>query len=146
MNIDQNKESIKRLGNIVTVIAVVIIFSNGSGALAFNLLFSNTEHSIDSPFLYFNYIVITAIILAISFFTSGIFISKFKNWARVTCQITAVVFIITIWGLMFFLGNNIQQFSRAFSFFPILVAAFWSTPLVYLIIYLNKQDIRSQFN
>ncbi len=140
-----NKEkSIKNLGNAIAAISGVIIFSNGGGMIMMNLLNADST-PVDPIFANFNLIGISALSLALGFLISGIFISKYKNWARKMGQIISVLFIIGIWTLMTFMSLTIPILKEKFSIFPYIVALFWSSPLLFLIYYLNKENIKKHF-
>jgi len=141
---NQKPKSIKTLGIAIAAISGAIIFSNGSGLLMMNLLPTEGSPMQDPLFANFNYIAGTALIFALGFLISGLFISRYKNWARKMGQLIAGLIVIGIWALMIFMNTN-SVLEEPFSFFPLFVALFWSIPPIILIFYLNKDKIKQHF-
>ena len=101
----------------------------------------------EGPFFkHFNTITTFSLIIGLSMLFSGIFISKYKNWARLLAIFCAIVLIIMTWILMVLISFDLAGDSYVVDFWPYIIGLFWSTPAILLIWYLSKKDVRKYFS
>jgi hypothetical protein len=87
------------------------------------------------------------LLIGIPYLIGGIFIRKYKLWANRMISILSILLFLIIWGLMIAMSISAAQQDgmEIFSFFAILNALIWSTPVALLIWFLNKKKIKIHF-
>ncbi len=154
--------SIRTTGIGLMIFSIFIIISNTGGAFAFTMMMSdlsenNTLESgpsgIDSiDFIFQNYITLclTMVTIGISYFIGAFYLIRFKLWANILISIVSVFLALVMWSLpiMFILIASTIDVEGVimFGIVGILSAATWSAPIIMLIWYLNKKDIKRHFN
>jgi len=153
---EQKPKSIKKIGLLVAIFSGFIIFSNGMGALAWSVLgmgddLINVETETTDPisYLFAHYVEMCLIMLSIgiAYLVGGIFIRKYKLWANKMISALSILIILIIWGLMIamFISVGQEDGMEIFSYGAIFNAIFWSTPIGFLIWFLNKKKIIKHF-
>jgi hypothetical protein len=148
---NQKPKSVKAVGLLITIFSCFIIFSNFSGMLAGKMfeemIYSDDFNAID--FILKNYTKMCAlmIIVGLSFMVGGIYLRKFKLWAKKLLIVLSIMLILIIWSFMILLATNFwsPSFYRIYSLLFIVNAIIWSTPIVLLIRFLNKSQIKEHF-
>ena len=107
---NQKPKSVKTVGLLITIFSFFIIFSNFSGMLAgqmfVEMTYSDDFNAID--FILKNYTKMCAliIIVGLSFMVGGIYLGKFKLWAKKLLIVLSIMLILIIWSLMILLASN----------------------------------------
>lgn len=151
---EQKPKSVRTIGLIVSIFSGFIIFSNGMGALAFSLMGFGDNQSEQKEtsefhflgFLFENYIYLclTMVAIGVLYLIGGLSIRKYKLWANKLVTYISVILIVLIWTLMIAMTSE-QQDLKIFTAVAIMTAVFWSTPIGFLIWFLNKESIKKQF-
>lgn len=140
---------IRTLGIVIAAFSGLIVFSNLMG-LVVKMLMSGIEQPSEPPpfddplFRYFDTIAIIGLAMGLLLLGGGIYIAKYKNWARLLVIITSIVLILAAWVLMYFISVSAPE--GIFKYWPFIVALGWSAPIVLLIWYLNKGNVKKHFN
>lgn len=153
---EQKPKSIKTVGLLVALFSGLIVFTNGMGAVAWKVIgmdddfgVPDTESTNPLSFLIEHYVEMCLIMVCfgIIYMVGGIFIRKYRLWANRLISILSALFILIIFGLMITISISAGQDEGMglFSVGAILVGIFWSTPLGFLIWFLNKQKIKKHF-
>ena len=146
-------KSVKTIGLVIIFFSFFIMLSNLGGMFAWssmeNVTFSTDEDFRYINFIFNNYVKICAIMLAIGslFMISGIYFRKYELWAWKLLFAISIILIIAIWLIMLLLATYVSQVSGLWFFVVgcIINAIIWSTPLILLIRYLRKNEIRKHF-
>jgi len=152
---NEKPRSISNLSLGIIIISVLIIFSNGMGIVANEILGisddfteSDSEFNIMSMILS-NYSIMCGVMISFGIFylIGGLNLKKMKDWARKLIIVKSIILILIIWGIMLALALTIPMESEIviFKIGAILNAIFWSTPLIILINFLNKKRIKVHF-
>jgi len=140
----------------MSVISGFIIFSNGMAAIVSTVTglrdemnFHYTENTDPMSFFFSNYLEMCLIMVSIgvAYLIGGIFLRKYKLWANYLVTGLSVILILLIWALMISMAMSAgkEEGMEIFKYGAIINAFFWSTPLAFLIFYLNKQKIKKHF-
>ncbi len=145
------------MGVLIAIFAGFIIFSNGTGAIAFSVLDLAEEFAeqreargmdgINFVLSHFTELCLIMIFLGVLYLIGGIFLTKYKKWAgQLITAISGLVFI-GIWTVIIVMFQAIesQKGMEVFSTGAIITAIIWSIPLVLLIWFLNRKKIRIHF-
>lgn len=153
-------KSIKIVGIIIIGLSIFAIFGNGFGSLA---LISGgsleTNHSFAEPrsgsdysgyHLFFNYMLkfgLAMVIFGLLFLIGGIFLTKYKNWARVSLITLSSIFILgQIFILIIIMSLVFNKSIYLLSSMGIIVAIVFFIAISFsLIIFLNKKQIKEHF-
>ena len=141
----QKPKSIKSVGLVIAILSGLLIFSNGMGALVFTLLgFGGApQEAIEMDFLdilleNFALFCLVFVFFGILYLVGGIYLSKYRLWAKNLILLTSYIFLILLWllagtvvyytineaGLEFFMG------------FILITTLIFSFPLIFLIRFL----------
>jgi len=153
---EQKPKSIKTIGLLVAIFSGFIIFSNGMGALAWSAIgmgdgFDAEDSDITDPisFLLSNYLelCLTMMFIGVAYLIGGIYIRKYKMWANNLVSGLSVLLFLIIWVLMIAMSFKVglEDGMAIFSIGAIFTAAFWSTPILLLIRFLNREKIKKHF-
>lgn len=159
MEIEKPK-SIKTISTLIIIVSSLIIFSNSTGALGFSMLFDSIESS-NNDYVYDNFgeyiltwilnhyfqFCLVFVLIGLLFLISGIFLNKYKNWAKNLTLFLSGTLIFSIWLLMIILSYTISshEFLKYFIVGTVMTAIIFSTPFILLIIYLSKKKISEHF-
>jgi hypothetical protein len=142
------EKTIKVVGLIMIIISSIIIFFNTMGSLVWSFIGSenieNSEVSFEEIFIV---ICLTMILFGIFFLIGGIFIRKLKLWANYMVSIVSSIFTILLWFVS--ISFYIKAIDPGFIFFKVILIVtsfFFSAPLLLLVWFLNKSNVKSQFN
>ena len=152
----QKPKSIKNVGLIIAILSGLVVFSNSMSALMFTLLgfndFENTDATdltmIDYVFNNISYFLLLLVVLGVLFFIGGIQLMKYKLWAK-KLLLTSSIVLITLLTLLLISGIYAAFDDIEVIFALSLIAFIWlvfSIPLLFLIRFLNKNEIRIHFN
>lgn len=144
----QKAKSIKSVGLVIAIFSGLIIFSNGMGALVFTLLgFGGTPQNIEPiemnllDILFDNIalFLLALVIFGVSYLFGGIYLSKYKLWAKNLLLITSYIFLILLWVLT---GTSIYYTinESGLEFFAVLIlimALVFTFPLIFLVRFLS---------
>ena len=147
---------IKSKATLLMKIGGVALLSNLFGALIFLFLGFDTESLgiealVQNPvsFLFGHFIKICVIMIV----SGGMFIygachmKRMRLWANKLLTWLSVFLIIVMWSISVFVLFALANFGTtiALYFIVIIVAIVWTIPFVYLIGYLNKEDVKKYF-
>ena len=153
-------KSIKIVGMIIIGLSIFAIFGNGLGSLTLisgggfeqnQLLVDPRSESDYSGYnVFFNYMLkfgLSMVIFGLLFLIGGIFLTKYKNWARVSLITLSSIFIL---GQMFILIIVMSLvFNKSIYFLSsigIIVAIIFFIAISFsLVIFLNKKQIKEHF-
>ena len=152
--------SIKEFALILMIISILMIIGNSSAFIV--SLFLKLDMSPSDDYVYknigdqlfgwmtghFNLLFPSLVIIGILFLISSINIRKHKKWSIVLVSTVAVIILINIW--IFFVSMVLsiigQNGMNIFIIIPILISSVISIPLIILIRFLNKKEIKSHFS
>lgn len=153
--------SIKTVGLVIAILSILVIIGNSMGGIVFTAIGAknvlNQANSEEIPkglemilFLFNHYVELCLFMISLGacFLIGGINLRKYKLWANRLISLASIGFICVIWGLMvafFSVFLSAPNEIKYVSFFAIFVAIVWSTPFVFLIRYLNRNDIKVHF-
>ncbi|MFN6945090.1 MAG: hypothetical protein ACK4ND_09080 [Cytophagaceae bacterium] len=151
----KNLDFIKLIAIVLIIASSVIIVTNIIGMVA---IYSLTADLVieDEPtgnflvdFLVVNYSIVSWVMIGMGsvMLLTSIYLRLYRNWARrLTQYLLALMFVIVCISLLAI--HNASAFMEVPSYFPIvtiLSAIFYSFPIVVLIMYLNKEHVKSKF-
>ncbi len=147
----QKPKSIKNTGLFISIFAGLVVFSNGMGAFIFTLLGFNDYDSKEIPNVisldyFFNNIssfLLILVLFGVLFFVSGIYLMKYKIWAKNLILGLSIV-LISLLSLLLFSGIYTVFNDNEYVFALILIVIIWmmfSIPLFLLIRFLKRKDI-----
>ena len=153
---EEQQKTIKNIGLAIAIFSGLMIFSNAMGALAFMLINSASEvdetmNQAAGPmffvFSHFMELAFVMLTLGIAFLIGGIYLQKFKMWANRLVSLVAAILFLMFWGIMILLSMAVmgQEGMEFFAVGAIVTAIFWTIPLVLLLWYLNKRDVKENF-
>lgn len=156
---DQKPNSVKNVGLGLAVFSGLIIFSNTMGILAFALIglgdAVNTGEEVTDTgtdpmtFLFDHYagMCLIMIIIGILYLVGAIYMRRYRLWANRLVSLVSILLFVMIWGLMIAMSITTGRHEglEIFSIMAIATAVFWSLPIVLLIRFLNKKDIKRHF-
>ena len=154
---DGKPKSIKTVGLIITIISMLMIFSNSLAAINWQLNEFASEFKADpnapsDPFnfvfsLYFE-IALTMVILGVVSLISGIYIRKYKLWANRLMSLVSIAFLIAVISLTISMVmiSKPQENMMIFNAFMYAMVIVWSMPPIFLIWFLNRRKIKMHFN
>ncbi|TPE44728.1 hypothetical protein [Pontibacter mangrovi] len=90
-------------------------------------------------------IAVISLTFGLGFLVVGIFITLYKNWARVLAQVLAVLYLINFWYQAIFIAPYNPFDKGEIGIDQVLGALLWSVPFILLIRYLNKDKVKSHF-
>lgn len=143
-------KSIRAIGIVLAVVSVLSIISNVLGLFMIDHLTEGTTFFAEDPyfvqlFSYANLIAVVAIVLGLGFFVTGIFITRYKNWARLSAQGLTVSYLLYFWYLSVFISPDNPFDKGEFGIEQFIGSLIWSIPFILLIRYLNKGKIKCHF-
>ena len=147
----ENKpKSISTIGIVLAVLSVLVVVSNIWGLLMFENIIEGGNNIEEIPyyaqsFAYVKPIAIISSSLASGLLIAGIFITRYKNWARVLAQIVATVYLLFFWYLSVFIAPYNPFDKGEFGIEQLIGMLVWSVSVVFLIMYLNKEKIKNHF-
>lgn len=146
----EKPKSVRTVGIILAVFSAFMILNGVLGFFMIDFLldsFSDWEALPENKNL-FNYIkplLILSIIIGLIFLVAGIFIARYKAWARMLAQVIAVLYLLSIWYIAIFLAPY-NPFDRGvLSIDSFVGPLFWSIPIILLIRFLNKEKVKILF-
>lgn len=155
------QKSIRNIGQAIAFFSGYMIFSNGLGAAVFlsfdagawfgvlNLPDAGFDFGSGFAFMLKNFVALCLIIVAIgtAYMISGIYLRKFRPWARLSVMGISILMFILIWAFMIYFGMTFQiPDVRGFAIMACLfTSALFTTPLALLLVYLNKKAVKSLF-
>lgn len=146
----ERPKSIKTIGIIVVIISSLSILSNVSGLLMFDSLAESIGTAEENPYsvqalTYFKPFAILSTIISLGFLLVGYYIMHYNKWAINLILIIAVPALISIWYHAYFIAPY-NPFDRGeFDIEDAIGAIIFSAPIIYLIKYLNKENIKKYF-
>ncbi|MCJ8166663.1 hypothetical protein MKJ04_17590 [Pontibacter sp. E15-1] len=90
-------------------------------------------------------IAVISVALGLGFLVAGIFIMYYKNWARILAQAFAVLYLINFWYQAVFIAPYNPFDKGEFGLEQLLGALLWSVPILLLIRFLRKEDVKNHF-
>ena len=153
-------KSIKIVGMIIIGLSIFAIFGNGLGSLALssggffeqNSSLTDTRTGLDNSgyYLFFNYMLkfgLAMVLFGLLFLVGGIFLTKHKNWARVSLITLSSIFILgQIFILIIILSLVFNKSIYFLSSIGIIVAIVFFIAISFsLVIFLNKKQIKKHF-
>ena len=153
-------KSIKIVGIIIIGISIFAIFSNGLGSFALikgggfeqnqPLTAPLSESDYSGYYLFFNYMLkfgLSMVLFGLLFLIGGIFLTKYKNWARVSLITLASIFILgQIFILIIIMSLVFNKSIYFLSSIGIIIAILFCITISFsLIIFLNKKQIKKHF-
>jgi len=147
----ENKpKSIRIIGIVLAVLSVLAVVSNLLGLLMFENITEGGNSTEDIPYYaqslaYIKPIAIISAVLASGLLIAGIFITRYKNWARLLAQIVATVYLLFFWYLSIFIAPFNSFDKGEFGIEQLIGMLVWTVPVVFLIMYLNRENIKNHF-
>ena len=153
-------KSIKIVGMIIIGLSIFAIFGNGLGSLALssggfveqNSSLTDPRTGLDNSgyYLFFNYMLkfgLAMVLFGLLFLIGGIFLTKHKNWARVSLITLSSIFILgQIFILIIILSLVFNKSIYFLSSIGIIVAIVFFIAISFsLVIFLNKKQIKKHF-
>lgn len=143
-------KSIRTIGIVLAVVSIMVVLSNIGGLFMIDHLTeggTKTEEVsyYDQSVVYAKPIALISSALALGFLVAGIFITRYKDWARVLSQIVAVLYLILLWYISVFIAPYNLFDKGEFGVEQLIGMLIWSVPVVFLIGYLNKEKIKNHF-
>lgn len=143
-------KSIRTIGIVIAVISALTILSNLLGLLLANTLLVSAKYIEEVPYLnenltYVKPIALLSTAIFVVAFVAGVFIMRYKNWARKLVQIIVVIYLLFFWYQAVFIAPNNPFDKGEFGFENLIGALVWSVPIILLVTYLNKEKVKSHF-
>ena len=153
-------KSIKIVGIIIIGISIFAIFSNGLGSLALisgggfeqneSLTGPRAGSNYSGYYVFFNYMLkfgLLMVLFSLLFLIGGIFLTKYKNWARVSLIALASIFILgQIFILIIIMSLVFNKSIYFLSSIGIIIAIIFFIAISFsLIIFLIKKQIKKHF-
>lgn len=147
---EDKPKSIRTIGIVLAVVSVLIVLSNIGGLFMVDHLTEGGSNTEEIPYyartlVYAKPVAIISSALALGFLVAGIFITRYKNWARVLAQIVAVFYLIYFCYQSVFIAPYNPFDKGEFGVEQLVGMLIWSVPVVFLIVYLNKEKIKNHF-
>ncbi|AMM50792.1 hypothetical protein TH61_05820 [Rufibacter sp. DG15C] len=89
------------------------------------------------------FVATAGIVLSLSLLVAGIFLAKYRNWARTLAIGVSVLYLLYVWGQAIFLApyNPFDKGEHTFDHF--MMALIWSIPFLLLIKFLTSRKVRN---
>ena len=162
MNLDNNSKpkSIKEFSLVLMIISILMIFAN-TGAFIMTMflkidmspsddyVFANIGDKLFSWFTgHLNILYASLIIIGILLFVSSINLKKYRMWSNKLLTFISVFVLINVWIFFISMIMSIagQNGINIFLVIPILISMITSVPLIIMIRFLNKNEIKSHFS
>ena len=153
-------KSIKIVGMIIIGLSIFVVFGGGLGSLALlssgvldmnqSLVAPRSESDYSGYHLFFNYMLkfdLAMILFSLLFLIGGIFLTKYKNWARVSLIALSSIFILgQIFILIIIMSLVLNKSIYFLSTIGFIVAIVFFIAISFsLVIFLNKKQIKEHF-
>ncbi|MCX2742155.1 hypothetical protein [Pontibacter anaerobius] len=148
---NDNLKSIRTVGIVLIVVSSLIIISSLIGLFYLvDLIAEGASEFEEVPYeshmlSYAKPVAVVSLALGLGFFVAGIFITLYKNWARVLAQVFAVLYLISLWYQAIFIAPYNPFDKGEFGVEQAFGALLWSFPIVLLIRYLSREKVKNHF-
>lgn len=149
---NETAKSIKTVSIVLVIVSIFIIFSNTMGAVSNEILDlfgseSNTDSILDLILNNYSMFCGFMVLVGVTYLIGSLNLKKLNEWARKLIVIESIVLILLIWTLMigFVIAMSNEENGLIFVSIAMISGLFWSTPLVLLIRFLNKEKIKVHF-
>ena len=152
--------TIKVIGIFIMVFSIFVIGINAIGLITLQDLLINeiidpTSIDRDNSQLkeltyfinHYQYIIASVLVLGTLFFVGGLNLIKYKLWANYLVSAISIVFLIGVWVMIYFMASvvGINEGSLFYKISLLPTTIFWSLPFILLIYFLNKRNVKNQF-
>jgi hypothetical protein len=147
---ENTPRSIRTIGIVLAVVSILVVLSNIGGFFMIDYLTEGRTNTEEIPYYaqsvdYAKPIAMVSSALALGFLVAGIFITRYKNWARVLAQIVAVFYLLLFWYQSVFIAPYNPFDKGEFGVEQLIGMLIWSVPVAFLIVYLNREEIKNHF-
>ncbi|MFC5269636.1 hypothetical protein [Adhaeribacter terreus] len=148
--VESKAKTIKIIGIVLIIISTLEILSTISGLFMFDYLIEveyNIEksHFYDQTVEFVKPIAIISIGFALSFLVIGVFLIRYRNWARVLLQVVATLYLVSVWCQSIFIAPHNFFDNGKLGIDHIIGALIWSVPIILLIRYLKQEKVKNHF-
>lgn len=151
--------SVRTVGLVVAIVGALIVFSNASGALMYQMMEGSFEMqstpqdepsfglTVDAAFRNYLTLCLTMVAIGAVYFVGGLFLRKYRRWASFLITALTALLILGLWWMMAGTSYSIRSDPqvRSLWFFPFVVATAFTIPLALLIRFLNRTGIKEHF-
>lgn len=147
---EEKPKAIKTIGIVVAALSALTIISSVLGLTMANHLTEGTYMiegipNNEQPLAHVKSMAILSIVISLCFLVAGIFIIRYRNWARVLAQVVAALYLIIFWYLAIFIAPNNPFDKGKFGIEQTIGPLLWSIPVILLIRYLNRENVKNHF-
>jgi hypothetical protein len=127
----------------MALLSGLILMSNVAGLIVSQTLKISVDEYFNQVKGYTPFVAAAGIVLSLSLVVAGIFLAKYRNWARTLAIGVSVLYLLYVWGQAIFLApyNPVDKGAHTFDHF--MMALIWSIPFLLLIKFLTSRKVKN---